>query len=766
MKEPRPKLSRLLVFWIVSYLFTLLMPIALGVFVHQEALETITEEVESTSQLTLRQYQSVMDSNLEELEHMSAALGLSVSLKNLASLKAPLGSDAVWNVYQLQKDISSFLLTNSNISEIYLYVNQHDFIVSSGYKYNADALAAACPLLLGLTREEIAALASQKGGQQVRFTGRDTFLYLSPLFVNSFSRPSALMIVKCNSGQFRQLIHNLEQTVQGSVRLVSALGETYGGDAQSALPVDYATLQEKSAIFTLGEGDARMVCTHIPSARFGLQYVSLIPEGVFLSKVRYVRYIIYLSVGLCVVIGTALALYFVHRSYKPVRKLSQMLGKPTGGSIGGVNELAFMEESLRMLLDEKKSIESRLVRQESAIRGNLVSRILKGSIGSAEQARRSLAEHGITLEGDACLVTAISLDRLNGKTLKELGATAAESLAYLLTHGVSERLIRQKYSVAAAEVDGLIAYLVTTQMEPSAQRQDAFYDDCASLMQMAVRFLHDKFDVSLSAFVSDVHIGLDGAAEAFSEVLQAVEYRTLTGEQCPLVAYRSLNSFGQGALTSPLGTRRQHQLGNAIDARDFDAARRVMDAMLEEYAQATPSIQLLRYRAMNILHTMLESIGRVSDPEEIELLNAQPYLQALLCAATLPEMKRQLGDFLDRLAEAQARREQQKTPDWIEAVDAYVRAHYQEPDLSVSGIAEALKLSMSYLSRSYKRYRGAGLLDSIHQYRIQKAKALVNTANLQDVARQVGYYDSKALIRVFKKYEGVTPGKFKDSGSV
>ena len=35
--------------------------------------------------------------------------------------------------------------------------------------------------------------------------------------------------------------------------------------------------------------------------------------------------------------------------------------------------------------------------------------------------------------------------------------------------------------------------------------------------------------------------------------------------------------------------------------------------------------------------------------------------------------------------------------------------------------------------------------------------------SIKDIARQVGYLDSKALIRAFRKYEGITPGKYKEA---
>jgi AraC-like DNA-binding protein len=35
--------------------------------------------------------------------------------------------------------------------------------------------------------------------------------------------------------------------------------------------------------------------------------------------------------------------------------------------------------------------------------------------------------------------------------------------------------------------------------------------------------------------------------------------------------------------------------------------------------------------------------------------------------------------------------------------------------------------------------------------------------NLRETAAEVGYLDDKALIRAFKRYEGTTPGRFREA---
>ena len=70
-----------------------------------------------------------------------------------------------------------------------------------------------------------------------------------------------------------------------------------------------------------------------------------------------------------------------------------------------------------------------------------------------------------------------------------------------------------------------------------------------------------------------------------------------------------------------------------------------------------------------------------------------------------------------------------------------------------------------YLSSLFKAHNEYGLLEFINRFRIDKAKAILaeSSASIELVATQVGYANSKTFSRVFKKYEGVTPAKYRDS---
>lgn len=94
-----------------------------------------------------------------------------------------------------------------------------------------------------------------------------------------------------------------------------------------------------------------------------------------------------------------------------------------------------------------------------------------------------------------------------------------------------------------------------------------------------------------------------------------------------------------------------------------------------------------------------------------------------------------------------------------------VTQEYMDPSLNVDRIAHELHVTQSYLSRSFKKSQGTGLLDFLHSYRIAMAKNLLlreGPVLVKEIAERCGYINDAAFIRVFKKQEGMTPGQFRE----
>ena len=100
----------------------------------------------------------------------------------------------------------------------------------------------------------------------------------------------------------------------------------------------------------------------------------------------------------------------------------------------------------------------------------------------------------------------------------------------------------------------------------------------------------------------------------------------------------------------------------------------------------------------------------------------------------------------------------------LEAMD-YIGAPYQDPNISISAIAQDLGISEGHLSHTFKKETDYTLLNYLTRYRVHKAMELLRDCRVKvyEVAAQVGYRDITYFSATFKKVTGVTPSEYQDT---
>lgn len=85
--------------------------------------------------------------------------------------------------------------------------------------------------------------------------------------------------------------------------------------------------------------------------------------------------------------------------------------------------------------------------------------------------------------------------------------------------------------------------------------------------------------------------------------------------------------------------------------------------------------------------------------------------------------------------------------------------------ISLETLAEAVHVSPSYLSKKFSDEIGQSIPSFIMRYRIEKAKVLLleyPDYNMAIVADLVGFHSQNYFTNTFKKYEGLTPSKYRE----
>ncbi|RRD40158.1 AraC family transcriptional regulator [Leptotrichia sp. OH3620_COT-345] len=95
------------------------------------------------------------------------------------------------------------------------------------------------------------------------------------------------------------------------------------------------------------------------------------------------------------------------------------------------------------------------------------------------------------------------------------------------------------------------------------------------------------------------------------------------------------------------------------------------------------------------------------------------------------------------------------------SIEKYLLLNYMK-DISLENLADYLGYSFKYASILFKKIMGDNFKNYLSLYRIKKAKEIMKNKEykIKELAEMVGYNSSNTFIRTFRKYEGVSPGKY------
>ena len=98
----------------------------------------------------------------------------------------------------------------------------------------------------------------------------------------------------------------------------------------------------------------------------------------------------------------------------------------------------------------------------------------------------------------------------------------------------------------------------------------------------------------------------------------------------------------------------------------------------------------------------------------------------------------------------------------INAALKYINNNYNQ-NINLESVASYIHLNPQYFSRYFKNSTGMNFVDYLSLVRVREAKKMLLTTDfsIAEVSLKMGYIDPSYFSKVFMKYEGVTPNKFR-----
>lgn len=757
--------------WLLSYMTILLIPVFFSGIVYIVTSRTIEDEINRSNHIMLKQVQLVLDKVMQDVEKLSLDIAFNPRLQQISLFSEPIQPSDQYTITQLLADLKMYTINNSYIDDFYVYFKGLDSVLSPFTYGKSNIMYDALSQGGELTYEQWHDMLTQPHyGDYLPLTVqaiqpntyKRTIVYLRSVPIIASRPPNATVAVTLNEGHVHDMIKNIEGEYKGEVLIIGKDNKILAATTHFELPdfLKYENLEKESGLLHKQLNGENVAVIYNASTVSGLKYVSIIPDKIFMEKSGKIRSFMGISIVLCILIGGIVSVAITIRNYNPVNELLKLFaGSRQSASDKKYNEYQLIREVFHNTLDEKEMTRKKLEQQNPVIRSDFFAKLLKGKFDSKLPVNDVLQSLHITFDSDYFAVLLFDIEDLGdyfSVTEKEEVSENSRTAQFIVAN-VVEELAGHNHKGYTVEIDEKMVCILNLNSEGIS----GGIQDLIEIASETRRFIQDNLHIDLTVSVSAIHQTLNGIAEAFEEAFKAMEYKMVVGIG-KVIHYDDIKMPRQNYYY-PFGT--QHRLINCIKAGNFESASEILDEIFKEnFAAGALSLELAKCLMFDLASTVAITINEIEVTHKSSISGQVNPIGKLLECVTIMDMKNLILDILQQVCQHVRDEKKNNTNKLSTSVIEYVSGCYMDANLNISMIAEEFDMTPTYISRLFKEQTGEVLLDYINKVRLEKAKELLKSGelNIGEIAAQVGYGNSNTLIRIFKKFEGITPGQYKN----
>lgn len=744
-----------------------MVPVAIYFALYYNVNTTAKAEVERANSMMLSQFLQFLDDSLSEVELASSSIYNDAKIQSLMYKTRPLSPSSIYKIVDIQTDLRKFRLSNTNISNIYVYCKRSDLFFSISDSFSLAQTRGMYDQLTGMSfdqwRQALQGTAmpayqlfQQRSAENLRAVDRLTYCRSFPFTYTE--NMAGMVIISIDVEQLKQKFLKSSYNMHDQYFIIDRNGGVLAlnQDPSIAQSIDFTPLFNSGDGLKQGLIDVPgYTCLSVKSQVNDWIYVRLVDTTEVNKRIHNMNVTFVVCIGISLILGTLIAFVLTRYNYNPLQHLKRVLG-------GNREDLPVQQESdfqyiirqVQKLQLEKDSMKHELDIHLDVVRDALLLRILKGELYAPEM-DKACDMQGIAPDCTLAVVLAALDEPFDGHGL------STEQKMILITNLFAKVFHRDHLRGSVTEVDaGVVACLV--MLDDASGEQKVLEELRAGVSEASAILSATQVGAAITIAYSCVHKGIAQAHDAYLEAREALEYSWLTGSRTPL-DYGCIKGRPSASGYMQQALQHDHHFINCIRAMDFNGARRSINEIIDtELSDGSYSLRLSRFRMYGLISMLIGAVGELGNVFGNAFFDSQLYIKRLSKCHTVQELRTLINDILDKVSQLSEEQSRSTVQNGIKEAREFIERNYMDANLSVAMVAGAMGLNPSYLTQLFKRETGHNTMDFIHLTRLKAAKEYLKEYKIKDVAGKVGYYDVRTLIRVFRKYEGITPGKFKE----
>lgn len=773
----KAKSFRIALFWqfYAKYFMLILVPAILATtFTNLFVVQLIEKEAEKSSSIVMGNYAQQADAEFHALQSSMIRLLGTPNLKGiLEDMDSPVyfpaySMEKIERIYAMMAQLNA-IRTESFVSGAFLYFVHSDLVIDNIYADKAYYFNNQYVLEPGDSER----LLSQFSGKKMMHftdlytisdkdssgnsTGRSSHLSVIMSYPFNSDEPEVYLAVQIQKEMVQRLIRTRESWISRTAVVDTdhgVIGQSDNGSLDTGPLIQAIRSGDEGALAPYGRMEA------VSFVRSGFDpswyYVTWIDLQTLLQPARMLRTLSVAFLAFFLLLGAFLSYYLSRRLYNPISEIRKRLqSHPVHLSPENAvnatkdNDFDTIRRFSMLLINENKELSQLVKGILPVVQEDFITRILLGEYRDDLSIEYYSKEIAFSFKPHGPRAVLVIEYRYFGPALEQLSET---SKSFLLTE-LKEKLLKRLAGpvwLCQTRADLLACVVPQDQQEQEAgHRLREVAESIKAVLEQYASYFKATIGIGRTVpALGDLHL-------SYQHGLSRLRQKSLNDE---VEIYGDDEAWDdREPFDSFLSAEEINRIANMYKSGEYGRLLRSALDLLEAGKRRKASAFQMKNLCADVLNAWIRAVETERNDFSIS------FYSELFESMNRCQTWQELGQCLERIhgmlfrPPSSANRKEQ-----FAGVVQYIHDHYHE-ELSIEQFAGSLNMSVSHFSRTFKEEIGEKYVEYITKYRLATAKRLLieTDMKIEEIAERVGYLGSNAFIRIFRKYEGITPGKYR-----
>ncbi|WPX08561.1 helix-turn-helix domain-containing protein [Anaerocellum danielii] len=760
--------------FVFSYLVIFFIPLFIGIGAYFSIKEIMMSSLYRYNKTTLTQLEDKVENEVvKSVESLADWINLNpYYFIFLPEAKEALdSSDRLLNIRNLCREIYSQTYKNSYIVDAFIYIPSENLIVGPSYTTTPYNYYTYINRPLDMSYEKW--LKFLNGEYKMKyipsFEIKADYKKLSTIiFANTLSRwiidgKNANVFVIIDQSKIVDLMKEIISYPKGIMWILdkdnNQVLKVSTEKEDLSLPKINFSIYNNFGIKELSLRGQRWILYYTISPIYGWKYISMVPVDSFFEEIRKVRNLSLLLLGLMSVISSIFIFFFSMQNYRPLSEIKNLLQSNSENKElkNTKSEFDVIRDLVVHTLSKEEELKRQIMRFTPIIKNNLLYQLLVGGILPESIGDLELKTLSMEKQSGNFVVCLVEIDDCSGFIKGE--NDSEYSLVTLVVTNVMEELLDTN------DFKHWNVLFSRTRLGVIVEIKDSFEESItklSSLFENMIEFLEKNFAIFVSVGISCEVSGIINLKFAYEQAEKVLGLKFVKP---------NMKIFKFSELSQDISSEKEflpkdieNRIVNSVKEGKVEGIYEVFED-IRSYITAANSphmAKMILIYLYGLYYQLLNSVPNTLDDKQKP--EPEKVMRVIIEEKNPKKVLQVMQEDYKNLADSIIISKQKMSNDLISNILEYIHQQYSSSEISLSTIADKFNITPQYLSAIFKEKTGQNISDYIQNLRMNRAKELLLTTDysVSQIAKMIGYTEVSGFTKAFKKFEGVSPNKFRE----